>query len=205
MPSAPDDADARAAKFRVLTARFACRAASQLLVRNTWDSLWLLAFSDVGRQAVVRGNVNAATELLTFLLTPIISSFTDAHGRRSGQLFCALCNLCYHLCGLTLLGLRGSVPGLIAGQFFFAIAQQGQTLQRASMGDLYMADPVMYTSALSKMELCCESMSYHETACCAPRCCHAYVRAWLSDLLPPRYPCCCRWLVVATVQIPAPR
>lgn len=146
----------RSTKFRVLTARFACRAASQLLVRNTWDSLWLLAFSDVGEQAVVRGNVNAATELLTFLVTPIISSFTDAYGRRVGQVFCAVCNLVYHLCGLTL-GLHGSVAGLIVGQIFFAIAQQGQTLQRASMGDLYMSDPVQYTSALSKMELCCES------------------------------------------------
>jgi hypothetical protein len=143
-----DDQRRRAAQFRVLTARFACRAASQLLVRNTWDSLWLLAFSDVAEQAVVRGNVNAATELLTFLVTPIISSFTDAYGRRAGQVFCAVCNLFYQLCGLTL-GLQGSVNGLIAGQFFFALAQQGQTLQRASMGDLYMADPVQYTSALS--------------------------------------------------------
>lgn len=150
-----DDQRRRATQFRVLTARFACRAASQLLVRNTWDSLWLLAFSDVAEQAVVRGNVNAATELLTFLVTPIISSFTDAYGRRAGQVFCAVCNLFYQLCGSTL-GLQGSVNGLIAGQFFFALAQQGQTLQRASMGDLYMADPVQYTSALSKMELCCE-------------------------------------------------
>jgi MFS family permease len=153
-----EDQRRRAAKFRVLTTRFACRAASQLLVRNTWDSLWLLAFSDVGEQAVVRGNVNAATELLTFLVTPIISSFTDAYGRRAGQVFCAACNLVYHICGLTL-GLHGSVAGLVVGQFFFAIAQQGQTLQRASMGDLYMSDPVQYTSALSKMELCCEPHS----------------------------------------------
>jgi hypothetical protein len=42
------------AAFRVLTARFAGRAASQLLTRNTWDQLWLQAFGDdIAAQAII--------------------------------------------------------------------------------------------------------------------------------------------------------
>ena len=159
-----DDADGggreKARKMWILTFRFACRATSQLLVRNIWDTLWLRASSDIGRQVIIRGNINAITELLTFLVTPIITSLSDAYGRRPGQFAFALCNLAYQLCGMTL-GLQGKMSGLIAGQFFFSLAFQGQTLQRASMGDLYMSDPVDYTGALGKMELCypCSKMS----------------------------------------------
>ena len=62
----------RRRKMRALTGRFACRAMSQLLVRNVWDQLWLQAYEDVATQAIVRGQIHSASELLTFLLTPIL-------------------------------------------------------------------------------------------------------------------------------------
>ena len=141
--------------MRVLTGRFLCRAMSQLLVRNTWDQLWLRAFDDIAQQAIVRGQITSATELLNFLLTPILTGLSDTVGRRPVQVFCAAMNLGYHICGLTL-AVEGSVVGLILGQFVFALSEQAQTLQRASMGDLWMAKGASaYSSALSTMELCC--------------------------------------------------
>ena len=62
----------RRRKMRALTGRFACRAMSQLLVRNVWDQLWLQAYDDVATQAIIRGQIHSASELLTFLLTPIL-------------------------------------------------------------------------------------------------------------------------------------
>ena len=57
--AADHDRREKARKMRILTFRFAARAASQLLVRNTWDTLWLRASSDIGRQAIIRGNASA--------------------------------------------------------------------------------------------------------------------------------------------------
>ena len=147
--------------MRVLTGRFLCRAMSQLLVRNTWDQLWLRAFDDIAQQAIVRGQITSATELLNFLLTPILTGLSDTVGRRPVQVFCAAMNLGYHICGLTL-AVEGSVVGLILGQLVFALSEQAQTLQRASMGDLWMAKGASaYSSALSTMELCypCSKMT----------------------------------------------
>ena len=46
---------------------------------------------------------------------------------------------------------------LVVGQFAFALSEQAQTLQRASMGDLWMhAGPQHHARALGTMELCCE-------------------------------------------------
>ena len=62
----------------------------------------------------------------------------------------------YQLCGLSLAA-RGSVRMLVVGQFAFALSEQAQTLQRASMGDLWMhAGPQHHARALGTMELCCE-------------------------------------------------
>ena len=139
--------------MRILTTRYLARAASELLVRNVNDTCWLMAFSESATQAIVRGQIISAMEVLTFVITPVLTAASDALGRKPIHVLCGLFNLGYQLCGL-IFGVGGSVAGLAAGQFFYAMAAQVQTFQRASMGDLYMHEPVLYSKALSTSELC---------------------------------------------------
>jgi|EP01046_Picozoa_sp_COSAG06_P053211 hypothetical protein len=145
--------DPRVWTMRVLTTRYLARAASELLVRNVNDTCWMMAFSDTATQAIVRGQIISVMEVLTFVITPVLTAASDAFGRKPIHVLCGLFNLGYQLCGLSF-GVGGSVAGLAAGQFFYAMAAQVQTFQRASMGDLFMQEPILYSKALSTSELC---------------------------------------------------
>ena len=145
--------DPRSRKMRVLTSRYLLRAASELLVRNVNDSCWMLAFDSAASQAIVRGQIISAMEVLTFLVTPVLTAASDTVGRKPVLVLCALLNLGYQLCGL-FLGVGGSVAGLAAGQFFYSMSNQVQVFQRAAMGDLYLQEPAEYAKALSTSELC---------------------------------------------------
>ena len=96
--ASPSAGDPRTRTMRILTARYLCRAASELLVRNVNDTCWMLAFDDAATQAIVRGQIISAMEVLTFLVTPVVTAASDAFGRKPVQVCCALLNLGYQLC-----------------------------------------------------------------------------------------------------------
>jgi MFS family permease len=120
-----------------------------MLVRQATDQMWLqLSRGDTARTAIVRGRLDSARSVLTFVAIPVIAGCSDAFGRK----------LILSLGAWSLLAVNGLVliapPGpravvlLAVREMLLPIAMSLVDIPRlASLGDMYSGDSIALTEA----------------------------------------------------------
>jgi MFS transporter, DHA1 family, tetracycline resistance protein len=117
----------------------------QQMIRQTAESMWLLAFNgDTAAYALVRGQLESATAMISFLVTPLVAGLSDAVGRRTLMIVST-----FAIFGANTLPLFAPAQGaqrttvllLGARQMLYRIAiDLGQLVRQSSLGDMFAGD-----------------------------------------------------------------
>ena len=118
-------------------------------MRQTTDQMWLhLTRGDTARTAIVRGRLDSASSLLTFVAIPVIAGASDAFGRKLVVSLGAWALLLVN--SLVLFAPSGPAAVFLLGarEILLPISMNMVDIPRlASLGDMYSADAVALSEA----------------------------------------------------------
>ena len=136
----------------MLTISYGVQYVGEFFCRQTKEQLWLTLFAgDTVALGVLRGQLFSLSQILGFLITPMLGGLSDSFGRRPVLI---LGSLLYQIATLTVLATRASLGGLITYEVLFPIAARAMGLpNRAGFGDLFSDDPKLFTKFMAKKEL----------------------------------------------------
>ena len=141
----------RAKNMRTLTVMTTFMAFGEQMVRQTVEQMWLHAFDgNTAAYALVRGRLESATALISFLVTPVVAGLSDAIGRRLLMILSSLAIVGANALPLLAPAHGGGATLLLLGcrQMLYRIAQDlGQLVRQSSLGDMYAGDMVALAEA----------------------------------------------------------
>ena len=136
----------------MLTVSYGVQYVGEFFCRQTKEQLWINLFlGDTVALGVIRAQIYSVSQILGFMVTPMLGSLSDSFGRRPVLIFGSVL---YQVATLTVLLTRASLAGLVAYEVVMPVAARAMGLpNRAGIGDLFQDDPVLFTKFMAIKEL----------------------------------------------------
>jgi DHA1 family tetracycline resistance protein-like MFS transporter len=136
----------------MLTVSYGVQYVGEFFCRQTKEQLWInLYVGDTVALGLIRGQIYSVSQILGFLITPMLGGLSDSFGRRPVLIFGSIL---YQVATLTVLSTGASLPGLVAYEIVMPIAARAMGLpNRAGFGDLFQDEPILFTKFMAIKEL----------------------------------------------------
>ena len=104
----------------MLTISYGVQYVGEFFCRQTKEQLWINLYrSDTVALGIIRGQIYSVSQILNFLITPMLGGLSDSFGRRPVLIFGSIL---YQVATLTVLFTKASLAGLVAYEIVMPIA-----------------------------------------------------------------------------------